>query len=313
MPVVLRGAFTLTALFAAAACRDGHVGRVGADSGAPTPPPAALRELPSVVVDDFGDSVRLGAPFRRIASLDPTTTEILFAIGAGAKMVGRSHWDAWPPAALRLPDLGPGIRPNVEAILAAGPDLVLLYASQDNRGAAAQLRAAGVATAAFKVDQIDAFRRVTPLLGALSGDTARARLTVDTVNRSLARVVAALTGRRRPKVLIPAWDSPLIVIGGGSFVSQLVAIAGGDNVYAAHAERSPQVTLEDVVRRDPDVILTGPERQRRYLTDPRWKAVRAAREGRVLAMDTALVWRASTRLGEAAASIARLLHPDVVP
>jgi ABC-type Fe3+-hydroxamate transport system substrate-binding protein len=64
------------------------------------------------------------------------------------------------------------------------------------------------------------------------------------------------------------------------------------------------------VRRDPDVILVGPERRRRYLTDPRWKAVRAAREGRVLAMDTALVWRASTRLGESAESIARLLHPE---
>jgi iron complex transport system substrate-binding protein len=228
-------------------------------------------------------------------------------------MVGRSHWDAWPPAALRLPDLGPGIRPNVEAILDVRPDLVLLYASQDNRPAAVQLRRAGVATAAYKVDQIAAFRRVTPVLGALSGDTARARLAVDTVEKSLARVRAATAGRARPKVLIPAWDTPLFVIGGGSFVSQLVAIAGGDNVYRDHPERSPQVTLEDVVRRDPDVILTGPERRQRYLTDPRWKAVRAAREGRVLAMDTALVWRASPRLGEAAASIARLLHPGALP
>jgi ABC-type Fe3+-hydroxamate transport system substrate-binding protein len=111
-------------------------------------------------------------------------------------------------------------------------------------------------------------------------------------------------------VLIPAWDNPLIVIGGGSFVSQVVAIAGGENVYASDRENSPQVTLEDVVRRDPDVILTGPDRRQRYLTDPRWQAVRAVRERGVLAMDTALVWRASTRLGEAAESIARLLHPE---
>jgi len=265
----------------------------------------------SPLVDDFGDTLRVAQPFRRIVSLDPTTTEILFAVGAARWMVGRSHWDAWPPAALALPDLGPGIRPNVEAILAARPDLVLLYASDDNRGAARQLRAAGVATAAFRIDQIPAFRRVTPILGRLSGDTAAARVTVDTVDRSLAHVEATTRGRRRPKVLIPAWDTPLLVIGGGSFVSQVVAIAGGDNVYGSHPERSPQVTLEDVVRRDPDVILTGPERRHRYLTDPRWKSVRAAREGRVLAMDTALVWRASTRLGESALSIARLLHPEL--
>jgi iron complex transport system substrate-binding protein len=275
--------------------------------------PPATRDLgTTVVVDELGDTLRVARSFRRIVSLDPTITEILFAIGAGDKLVGRSHWDAWPAAALRLPDLGPGIRPNVEAVLGARPDLVLLYASQDNRGVATQLRSAGVATASFKVDQIEAFRRITPLLGALTGDTALARLTVDTVDRSLARVRAATAGLRRPKVLIPVWHTPLFVIGGGSFVSEIVSIAGGDNVYASHPERSPQVTLEDVVRRDPHLILTGPEQRTRYLTDPRWRAVRAARVGRVLAMDTALVWRASPRLGEAAASVARLLHPGVL-
>jgi ABC-type Fe3+-hydroxamate transport system substrate-binding protein len=267
----------------------------------------------AVVVDELGDTIRAGRPYRRIVSLDPTLTEILFAIGAGDKLVGRSHWDAWPAAALKLPDLGPGIRPNVEAVLASKPDLVLLYASQDNRDAASRLRAAGVATGAFKVDQIDAFRRVTPILGRLSGDTALAALTVDTVSRSLQRVRDATAGRRQPTVVIPAWDTPLVVIGGGSFVSQLVSIAGGENIYASHPDRSPQVTIEDVVRRDPDVVLTGPERRGRYLTHPRWQALRAVRTGRVLPMDTAIVWRASIRMGEAAASIARQLHPGALP
>jgi ABC-type Fe3+-hydroxamate transport system substrate-binding protein len=275
--------------------------------------PYTPRGSSAVVIDDLGDSVRLGEPFRRIVSLDPTITEILFAIGAGDKLVGRSHWDAWPKAALALPDLGPGIRPNVEAVLAARPELVLMYASQDNRGATTRLREAGVTTAAFRVDQIDAFRRITPILGQLSGDTALARITVDTVMQSLERVRTATAGRHRPKVVIPAWDTPLVVIGGGSFVSQLVSIAGGENVYGSSTERSPQVTLEDVVRRDPDAILTGPDRRQRYLTHPRWQALRAVRERRVLPMDTAIVWRASIRMGEAAASMARELHPGVLP
>jgi ABC-type Fe3+-hydroxamate transport system substrate-binding protein len=286
---------------------------LGAGAAACAEHPRAASATAAIVIDDLGDSLRIGPPYRRIVSLDPTMTELLFAIGAGNKMVGRSHWDAWPSAALKLPDLGPGIRPNVEAVLASRPDLVLLYASQDNRAATARLRAAGVATGAFRVDQIDAFRRVTPILGQLSGDTAQARQAVDTVNRSLERVRAATAGRRRPKVVIPAWDTPLVVIGGGSFVSQLVTIAGGENVYGASRERSPQVTIEDVVRRDPDVVLTGPDRRQRYLTHPRWKALRAVRAGRVLPMDTAIVWRASIRMGEAAASIARELHPGILP
>jgi iron complex transport system substrate-binding protein len=293
---------------------------VGCDDPSPPPPrsadairSASVRSADAVLIDDLGDSLRLGPRYGRIVSLDPTLTEILFAIGAGEKLVGRSHWDAWPAAALALPDLGPGIRPNVEAVLASRPDLVLLYASQDNRAAASRLRAAGVATGAFRVDQIDAFRRVTPILGRLSGDTTLARLTVDTVARSLDRVRKATAGRVRPRVLLPAWDTPLVVIGGGSFVSQLVDIAGGENVYGSSPERSPQVTLEDVVRRDPDVILTGPERLQRYLTHPRWQTLRAVRARRVLPMDTAIVWRASVRMGEAAASIARQLHPGVLP
>jgi iron complex transport system substrate-binding protein len=306
MPVV-HSRLVVAALFVAtAACSE----RPGAASGSAA---QAAAIATAIVIDDLGDTLRIGAPFRRIVSLDPTMTEILFAIGAGDKMVGRSHWDAWPAAAKQLPDLGPGIRPNIEAVLAAQPDIVLLYASQDNRAAAARLRAAGVPTGAFRVDQIDAFRRVTPILGALSGDTASARVAVDTVNRSLERVRSATAGRARPKVVIPAWDTPLVVIGGGSFVSQLVAIAGGENVYGSSPERSPQVTLEDVVRRDPDIILTGPDRRQRYLTHPRWKALRAVRDGRVLPMDTAIVWRASIRMGEAAASIARELHPGIVP
>ena len=310
MPVVRIRLSVIALVLAGVACADRSPAPARRDDALRA---ASVLRADAILIDELGDSLHVGAPYRRIVSLDPTLTEILFAIGAGNKLVGRSHWDAWPAAALALPDLGPGIRPNVEAVLASRPDLVLLYASQDNRPAASRFRAAGVPTGAFRVDQIDAFRRVTPILGRLSGDTTLARLTVDTVNRSLERVRTATAGRPRPKVLIPAWDTPLVVIGGGSFVSQLVDIAGGENVYGSSRERSPQVTLEDVVRRDPDVILTGPERLGRYLTHPRWQTLRAVRARRVLPMDTAIVWRASTRMGEAAASIARQLHPGALP
>ena len=104
--------------------------------------------------DDFGDTLSAGTAPRRIVSLNPSTTELLFAIGAGNRLVGRTTYDLWPVAARSVPDLGPGLRPNVEAVLAVHPDLVVLYASDDNRDAARRLRAAGVATAAFRVDRV---------------------------------------------------------------------------------------------------------------------------------------------------------------
>jgi ABC-type Fe3+-hydroxamate transport system substrate-binding protein len=266
----------------------------------------------SRAADDFGDTLLLREPPRRIVSLNPPTTEVLFAIGAGGRLVGRTTYDRWPEAALALPDLGGGLRPNVEAVLSARPDLVVLYASDDNRDAARRLRAAGVATAAFRVDRIADFRRVTLALGALTGDSAAARVLVDSVGATIARVRAATQSRPRPTVFWPLYDQPLLATGGGSFLNELIDVAGGRNIYGFMPEPSPRITVEDLLQRDPDVVLLSPESRARYLADPRWRALRAVREGRVVAVDTTLVLRPGPRLGEAARSLALLLHPGVV-
>lgn len=262
-------------------------------------------------VDDFGDTLALAAPPRRIASLNPSTTELLFAIGAGSRLVGRTTYDAFPPEVRSVPDLGPGLRPNVEAVLAARPDLVVLYASDDNRDAAHRLRAAGVATAAFRVDRVADFVRVTLALGALTGDSAAARTTVDSVRRTLDRVRAATASLPHPTVFWPLYDQPLLATGGGSYLNELIDVAGGRNVYGFMKEPSPRVSFEDLLRRDPDVVLASPDSRTRYLADPRWRSLRAVREGRLLTVDTTLVLRPGPRLGEAARSFARLLHPGV--
>ncbi|MEO5568391.1 MAG: helical backbone metal receptor, partial [Gemmatimonadaceae bacterium] len=133
------------------------------------------------VVDDFGDTIRFDSAAARIVSLNPTTTEILFAIGVGSRVVGRTKWDSWPDSAKLVPDVGDALRPNVESVLGAKPDLVVLYANNDNRTAANQLRAAGVRTIAMRVDSIAEFQRVTLLLGRLVGQEQRAQSVVDSV------------------------------------------------------------------------------------------------------------------------------------
>jgi len=281
------------------------------ESPRPSPSSSASSAIP-VILDDFGDTVPIVVA-TRIVSLNPTSTEVLFALGAGPKLVGRGQYDLWPDAARALPELGPGIRPNVEALIAARPDLVILYASEDNRPAARRLREAGIRTAAFKVDSIVEFERLTRLLGRLVGDSARGELVADTVRRTLDHVRAETRGVRRVRVVLPSWDQPLLVIGGGSFLSELVTIAGGENVYDSVPSPSPSVSFEDVVRHDPEVVLAGPERAAIIRASPRWRALRAVREGRVLEMDTSLVMRPAVRLGEGAVSLARLLHPELLP
>jgi ABC-type Fe3+-hydroxamate transport system substrate-binding protein len=275
------------------------------------PEGGAARSAAPYGIDDFGDTIRPPARVTRIVSLNPTTTEILFAIGAGTRVVGRTQYDQWPDSARLVADLGPGIRPNVEAVIGARPDLVLLYGSEDNRPAARRLQAAGIATAAFKVDSIAQFDRLTRLLGRIVGDSARGALVADTVMRTLDSVRSVTRGLRRPTVVIPTWNEPLIVIGGGSFMNELVTIAGGRNVYDSFPSPSPTVSYEDVLRRNPEYILTGPEAADRIRTLVKWRTLPALRAGRVLLFDTATVLRPATRIGEGAVSLARLLHPEL--
>ena len=263
--------------------------------------------------DDFGAPIPLGTRPQRIVSLSPTTTELLFALGAGHRLVGRTRWDVYPDSARLIPDLGDGIRPNVEVLLGVRPDLVVLYASAGNRDAARALRAAGVAALALRIDLVAEFMRATELLGAVVGEPERARAVIDSVARSLAGVQAATAGLLRPTVFFLAYENPLLTIGGGSYLSQLVTIAGGRNVFGDLPGPSPQVTFEEVLRRDPDYFLVGPVTAAALRRPGRWQSVPAVREGRLLIMDSALVGRPGVRFGEAARSFARLLHPGVVP
>lgn len=266
-----------------------------------------------VTVDDAGDPLPPRAARSRIVSLIPATTEILFALGAGDRVVGRTHWDGWPPEVVDVPDLGDGIRPSVETVIEARPDLVLLYASGDNREAARALRAAGIAVISLRIDSIAEFERATILLGDAVGEPARARLVVDSVRATLNRVRSAMNGRVRPTVFMLAWETPLMTIGSGSFLTELVEIAGGRNVFDDLAGPSPQISFEELLRRDPRFILGRPETAGKLSANARWRRLPAVREGRVLVMDTSLVGRPGVRLGEAAVSIARLLHPGVIP
>jgi len=266
-------------------------------------------------VDDLGDSIVVPSDSipERIVSLDPSITEILFALGAGPQLVGRTHWDLSSDSARALPDLGDGIRPNVEALIAARPGLVFLYASRENRDAAAALRRVGIRVVALRIDRIADFARVTTLVGGITGKSDRARTVVDTVTATLERVRRATAALPHPRVFMHAWESPLLTIGGGSFLSELVTIAGAENIFADLKAPSPQVSFEEVMRRNPEFVLGGPQTRIELTASPRWQSLPAVRNGRILVMDTTVVAKPAARLGEAAVSLARLLHPGSLP
>jgi ABC-type Fe3+-hydroxamate transport system substrate-binding protein len=233
------------------------------------------------VVDDAGDTVAVGGRPHRIVSLIPATTELLFAIGAGGAVVGRTEWCDYPPAAAAVPNLGDGIAPNVEAILATRPDLVLLYNSAQNAAVAARLRGLGIATLRLNTDQLADVDRIGRLLGRITEHAAAADSMAAVFDSALAGATAAPAGTR-PKVLLLVWEQPPMTIGRGSFLDDLVRRAGGVNLFEDVSSSAGTVSIEAVAVRDPDLILTTTDGPVAFATRPEWQVVRAVRERRFL-------------------------------
>ncbi len=263
--------------------------------------------------DDFGALLPINADYgARVVSLNPTATEIIYAIGAEQHLVGRSKWDEYPAQVKSVMPLGDGIRPNVEAVLGAKPTLVILYATAENRPAATALRAAGVRTIALRVDHIAQFITLTHTLGTALGATQRAVNVADSVQASLARVRAATRGARAPTVVWPLWQSPVIVVGRGSYLDEIMEIAGARNAFHDLDTPSPSVSIEEIAKRDPDFLIVSANTAARLKDIPAWRAVRAMRDGHLIIDDPALSGRPSVVLGMAANALAQALHPDVV-
>ena len=233
------------------------------------------------VVDDAGDTVSVAAPVKRVASLIPATTELLFAIGAGAAVVGRTTWCDYPPAAARVTNLGDGINPTMEAILAVRPDLVLLYNSAQNASAADRLRRLGIPAVLLNTDRLEDVDRVSRLLGRVTGHERGADSVAAVFDTALA-AASAPSATRRPKVLLLVWEQPPMTIGRGSFLSELVRRAGGENLFDDVTATSGAVSIEAVAARDPDLILTTTEGPSAFIHRPEWQVVRAVRERRFL-------------------------------
>jgi iron complex transport system substrate-binding protein len=255
------------------------------------------RSGPLALAGDAGDTVRLAVPAARVASLQPTTTELLFAIGAGDRIVGRTTWCDAPAEALALPNLGDGLDPNLEAIVAAQPDLVLLYPSALNDAAAARLGELGIPALRLRTDRLADVPRLARLLGRATGRDAAG----DSVAARFERDLAAATTMRTdgPSVFILAWDQPLTTIGAGSFLSEVVERAGGRNVFAELASSAAPVSLEAVTARDPSLVLVPSAEVRDTTIRPEWNVVRAFRERRVLYVTGSEYLRPTPRAPEA--------------
>ena len=272
------------------------------------------------VKDDLGRRITLPRPARRIASLAPSNTETLFAVGCGDRVVLRDRLSSYPAAAGRLPATNP-FHVSPEHVAGFSPDLVLLSHADASRVAA--LRRIGLQVAVFDPRNLDrVFANITAI-GALCGARKRAERLVGRLRRRVRRVVTAVKGRPRPGVFIETdGTDPLKpwTAGRGSFVDELVTLAGGRNLANKLGRPYAQVNAEEVLRGDPELILVmGVDRAsrrmmgglRRLRARPGWRELEAVRRGRVIDdIHADLLSRPGPRLVDGLEALARALHPE---
>jgi len=248
-------------------------------------------------------------PPARVVSLAPSITEIVYALGAGDRLVGVCAQCDYPAAAARLPRVGGYLVPSVEAVVAARPDVVLVVPSPGNRDAVRAVEQAGVRVVVVQDRTLaDLWASMRAVGAALGLADAGERLVAD-VQRRLEAVRGRVAGLP-PRRVLPA--SPLVVAGRGTLQDELVSAAGGVNVAADIGGVWPQISLELVVARAPEVIVDaamGTEEGRHDLFGG-LATVPAVRDGRVVAFAGEAIFRAGPRVPDAARALAAAIHPE---
>ena len=258
-------------------------------------------------------------PYDRIVSLTPSVTEILFALGTGDRVVGVTSWCNHPEAALHLPRVGDFLEPNLEALAALDPDLVILAPTGTLlRKQYNNLRALKIPVLVVWDNTLeDAFDAVKKIGRVLGRDEAAGKL-VDRMHRELASESARWAGADAVRVLWVVGHRPLVGVGPGTFQDQILSMAGGVNVLADTREAWPSLNEEYVLRLDPERILDSamgplPEEERQADADRFWSrlsSVRAVREGKVKAFYHDALYRPGPRMGLALHLLAQALHPE---
>lgn len=264
--------------------------------------------------DDAGRAVRVRSPVDRVISLVPSVTETLLALGERDRIVARTAYDV-DPRLSGLPSFGRTLRPNAEAVLALHPDLVVLAAGETTAGLVERLDAFGVPAYVANVDGTTDLYATIDRLGTLLGVPERADSLTAAIRRGLDAVRRRYDGSPRPTVFYATWHAPPRTAGAGTYIDDVISVAGGSNIFGDLNVRWATVGLEELVRRNPDFVVVpvggGHGIDARLLrTAPGWRELDAVRDGRLIAVDGNLFNRPGPRVVEAARALSRALHPS---
>lgn len=261
-------------------------------AGTPAPvahdPVAASSDSPMVLVDDTGQRVSLPHAPRRIISLAPSATEMLFAAGLGTRVVATVEYSNEPPAAKQVPRIGDVTAIDIERLVSMHPDLVVVWPGGGNPAQTEKIVQLGIPVYRQQVNRLADLPVSLRRLGALTSDRSVADRAALGLEESLSRLSREYGGGKHPTVLLEVWNRPVYTVGGTHLMSDALTVCGGHNVFGDLKELGPVISTEAVIARNPDIIVAvaPPGEGASWLEEwKRFGSLSAVRSGRLISFE----------------------------
>ncbi|WP_176059863.1 cobalamin-binding protein [Paraburkholderia sp. BCC1876] len=259
------------------------------------------------VTDDTGATVTLPAPAQRVISLAPHVTELLYAAGGGAKMVGAVSYSDYPPEAKQLPRVGDNKALDLERIVALKPDLIVVWRHGNAQRQLDRLRELHVPLFFSEPHRLDDIAVSLTKLGQLLGTSSTADAAAAAYRRDIATLRTQYTSRPPVSVFYQVWDQPLMTLNGDHMISDVIALCGGRNVFAKLEPLVPTVSTEAVLAANPEAIVTAaPGATKPDIPLPQlatwraWPSLTAVANNNLFAIDGDLINRPAPRIAQGA-------------
>jgi len=279
-------------------------------------PAATAAAFPAAVTDFQNRSVTIPKRPERVVSIGPSITEFLFALGAGPRVVGVDDFSDEPAAATQLEKVG-GIKVNFEKVVSLKPDLVLSVKFSD--GTIEKLASAGLLVLVVDPQSAGDVARTAILLGRAVGSDGEtmARDIQKRVDGVRSKTASATTKPRVYHEIDASDPTKIFTVGPGSYIHDLIEIAGGANIAAKATSAYPQLSAEEILRSDPEIIVLAAAdysaKPDQVAARAGWSALSAVKNKRVVTIAPNLINRPGPRVGEAAEAYAKLVHPELFP
>lgn len=260
---------------------------------------SAIAAAELVVVDDSGAELRLQQPAKRIISLAPNITEVLFHVGAGAQIVGADEYSNYPPAAKEIVRVNNHAAANYELILSLKPDLVIAWQSGNGDKIINPLRKLGIPVFVVETREIEQIPNLFRRFGQLSGNTDQAEQRALEFTQRLKALRLANKDKFLVRTFYQIWDEPLITLNGKHMVSSVIELCGGVNIFADAIPLVPYVNIESVVAADPQVIIAGGSQEEQpawFKRWQKWSGISAVINSHVYLIPADLMQRHSVRI-----------------